>query len=101
MYRIVYKRVLKDYLKRHLNTKVDSTVRRGQTLLVSKIAMILEILNDGKWHEMEELQQRMELDGCKVQEIAWFLNEYDFATVDDANRKVRINRDFHGFLART
>jgi hypothetical protein len=67
----------------------------------SKITMILEILNDGKWHGMEELQQRMELDEYKVQEITTFLNKYDFATIDDTNKKVKINRDFQKFLAQT
>ena len=67
----------------------------------SKITMILEILSDGKWHGMEELQQRMELDEYEVQEITTFLNKYDFATIDDANKKVKINRDFQKFLAQT
>jgi hypothetical protein len=67
----------------------------------SKITMILEILSDGKWHGIEELQQRMELDEYKVQEITTFLNKYDFATIDDVNKKVKINRGFQKFLAQT
>jgi len=67
----------------------------------SKISMILEILSDGKWHEIEELQQRIALDEYKVQEIATFLNKYDFAMIDGANRKVKISRDFQRFLAQT
>jgi DNA-binding IclR family transcriptional regulator len=67
----------------------------------SKITMILEILRDGKWHGIEELQQRMELDEYKVQEITKFLNKYDFATIDGANKKVKINRGFQKFLAQT
>jgi DNA-binding IclR family transcriptional regulator len=67
----------------------------------SKIPMILEILSDGKWHEIKELQQRMELDEYKVQEITAFLNKYNFATLDDDNKKVKINRDFQKFLAQT
>jgi DNA-binding IclR family transcriptional regulator len=67
----------------------------------SKIPMILEILSDGKWHEIKELQQRMELDEYKVQEITAFLNKYNFATLDDDNKKVKINRGFQKFLAQT
>jgi DNA-binding IclR family transcriptional regulator len=67
----------------------------------SQITMILDILSDGEWHGMEELQQRMKLDEYKVQEITTFLNKYDFATVDDANKKVKINRNFQKFLAQT
>jgi len=67
----------------------------------SKITMIIEILSDGKWHGIEELRQRMELDEYKVQEIATFLNRYDFAMIDRANRKVKISRNFQKFLAQT
>ena len=69
--------------------------------MVSKIAVILEILSDGKWHGIDELQGRMGLNERKVQEIAKFLSEYDFAEIDDANRKVKINRNFQKFLVQT
>jgi len=68
---------------------------------MSKIAMVLDILSDGKWHGIDELQQRLELDEYEVQEIAAFLSKYDFAKSDEENRKVRINRDFQKFLAQT
>jgi hypothetical protein len=100
-HRIVYKKNLKHNLIRHLNSKIDNTVRRGHTLLDSKITMILEILSDGKWHGIEELQQRMELDEYEVREITTFLNKYDFAKIDDANKKVKINRDFQKLLTQT
>lgn len=67
----------------------------------SKIAMILEILSDGKWHGIEELQQLMELDEYEVREIITFLNKYDLAKIDDANKKVKINRGFQKFLTQT
>jgi 6-pyruvoyl-tetrahydropterin synthase len=69
-------------------------------LIESKIAGFLEILSDGKWHWIEELQQQMGMDVNEVQEIAMFLNKYDFAMVNDENKKVKINRDFQKFLAR-
>jgi hypothetical protein len=66
-----------------------------------KVTMILEILSDGKWHGIEELQQRMELDDYKLQEFTAFLNKYNFVTIDEANKKVRINRGFQKFLDQT
>jgi hypothetical protein len=100
-HRIFYKKLLKNKLTRHLNTKIHNSVRRDHALMDSKIPMILEILSDGKWHEIKELQQRMELDEYKVQEITAFLNKYNFATLDDDNKKVKINRGFQKFLAQT
>jgi hypothetical protein len=70
-------------------------------LVVSRIAVILEILSDGKWHWIEEVRREIGMDAYEVQEIATFLDRYDFAVVDDANKKVRINRDFQKFLAHT
>jgi hypothetical protein len=101
MCRVVYKKILKNKLTRHLNIKSDSTAKEKHVFMESKIAMILEILSDGKWHVIEELQQQLEIDEYEVQEIAKFLSRYDFAMVDDANTKVRINRGFQKFLAQT
>jgi len=66
---------------------------------VSKITMILEILGDGKWHGIEELQLRLGLNEHKVQEITTFLNKYDFVKIDKEHGKVKINRNFQKLLA--
>jgi hypothetical protein len=61
----------------------------------------LEILGDGKWHETEQLRQMMDLSDCEMQEIADFLGKYDFAEVDDAKRRVRVNKDFKKILTQS
>ena len=66
---------------------------------MSKITLILEMLSDGKWHGMEELQLRLGLNEREVQEIATFLNKYTFVKIDEEHRKVRINRNFRKLLA--
>jgi len=68
---------------------------------MAEITMILEILNDGKWHEIEELQQRLDLNERKVQEITAFLNKYNFVKIDKEHEKVKINRNFQKLLAPT
>jgi DNA-binding IclR family transcriptional regulator len=69
--------------------------------MVSKITKILELLSDGKWHMIEELLARLELNKQKFQEITTFLNKYDFVEIDEKNRKVKINKDFQRVLAQT
>lgn len=69
--------------------------------MVSKITMILEMLGDGKWHEIEELQLRLGLNEHKVQEITTFLNKYDFVKIDKEHEKVKINRNFQKLLVQT
>jgi DNA-binding IclR family transcriptional regulator len=68
---------------------------------VSKITMILEMLGDGKWHEVEELQLMLGLNEHEVQGITMFLNKYDFVEIDKEHRKVKINRNFQKLLAQT
>lgn len=68
---------------------------------MSKIAMILELLGDGKWHRIEELQQTLGLNEHKVKEVTTFLNEYAFVQIDEKHGKVKINRDFQKLLAQT
>jgi DNA-binding IclR family transcriptional regulator len=63
--------------------------------------MILEMLSDGKWHRIEELQQRLELNERKVQEIITFLNKYDFVKIDKEHEKVKINQNFRKLLTQT
>lgn len=69
--------------------------------MVPKITMILEMLGDGKWHGIEELQLRLGLNERKVQEITTFLNKYDFVKIDKEHGKVKINRNFQKLLAQT
>lgn len=69
--------------------------------MVSKITMILEVLGDGKWHGIEELQLRLGLNEHKVKEITIFLNKYDFVKIDKEHGKVKINRNFQKLLAQT
>lgn len=68
---------------------------------MSKIAMILDLLSDGKWHRIKELQQMLGLNEHKVQEVTAFLNEYDFVRIDEEHEKVKINRDFQKLLVQT
>lgn len=69
--------------------------------MVSKIAMILELLIDGKWHSTEELRIELELNEQKLQEITAFLNKYTFVKIDGKNGKIRISKDLQKLMAKT
>jgi len=68
---------------------------------VTEIAMIFDILNDGRWHEIEELRQRLNLNEQNIQKITTFLSRYDLVKIDNENRKVKINHSFQKLLAQT
>jgi hypothetical protein len=68
--------------------------------LAYKVTRLLEILGDGKWHGTEKLRQLMGLSDCELKEITNFLSAYDFAEVDEAKKRVKINKDFKKILTR-
>jgi hypothetical protein len=42
----------------------------------------------------------MGLSDCELKEITNFLSAYDFAEVDEAKKRVKINKDFKKILTR-
>jgi len=66
--------------------------------VVSKITLILEILGDRKWHQMDELRQETDLTEHQIKEVTTFLNQYGFLKIDHINEKVRITKSVQEFL---
>jgi hypothetical protein len=65
-----------------------------------KIAGVLEMLSDGKWHALQTIRGRMKLNKDQSQQIALFLEEYEFVTFDQTKTKIRIKEDVRKFLAK-
>ena len=66
--------------------------------MVSRVMLILELLSDGKWHELDELLVRVKLTEQKFREVTEFLDKYGFVEFDHENRKVKVNKDFRKLL---
>ena len=67
--------------------------------MVSRVMLILELLSDGKWHDVETLLARVGLSEQKFAEVTGFLCKYDFVMFDEEKGRVKINRDFKKLLA--
>jgi hypothetical protein len=67
-------------------------------LLAYKLQRLLEILGDGKWHEIAQIECSIDFTDTEIDEIMGFLGKYDFAKVDEAKRRVKINNDFKKIL---
>jgi DNA-binding IclR family transcriptional regulator len=63
-----------------------------------KVAEVLEILNDGNWHTLEEVRRKMNLNRNQIQQIAGFLKEYEFLTIDETQKRMRIEETVRKFL---
>jgi DNA-binding IclR family transcriptional regulator len=64
-----------------------------------KIAGVLDMLNDGKWHTLEGIRKEMKLNKDQIQQIALFLEEYEFVAIDETKKKMRIEEPVRKFLA--
>lgn len=73
----------------------------GDLSTTSKIAEILEIINDGEWHTIEEMQLKTKLTKSHIQKIVRFLKEYNFLIVDEKGNKIKLEESARKFLIQT
>jgi DNA-binding IclR family transcriptional regulator len=65
------------------------------------MAKILELLSDGKWHTLEEIQETTKLTKSSIMRVIQFLEEYGFVVADEEERKIRLDENVRKFLAQT
>jgi DNA-binding IclR family transcriptional regulator len=63
------------------------------------MATALEILVDGKWHALKEIQQKTKLNKNQIQQVIDFLERYGFISVDKMAGKIRLDKSVEKFLA--
>jgi len=71
------------------------------TSTTSKIMKILEVLADGKWHMLNEVQQETKITKKQLQQIMDFLGQYSFTITDETKEKARLDKKAQDFLAQT
>jgi len=60
----------------------------------------LEILSDGKWHRLAEIQQVTGTNKDSIQRIVEFLSKYEFVISDQTKGRMKLN-EMAKFLAQT
>jgi len=63
-----------------------------------KIDEILDVLKNGKWHNLKEISEKTQLQGLKVELLTEFLAEYDFIELDKKEQKTRLAPPLFNFL---
>lgn len=74
--------------------------RASLDLPMTTICEVLEILNDGKWHKLDEIQKEKGLSKGQVRRIIEFLKQYEFVKLDKMMKKVRIEDSAREFMMR-
>jgi len=59
------------------------------------------MLNDGRWHTLKEIKQKMKLDRNQTQQTIAFLKEYNFIVADETKKKIKLNEDVRKFFVWT
>lgn len=73
----------------------------GGPLTTSKIARFLEMLCDGQWHLLEEIQRKSKIDNNQGRKIVKFLGKYNFIVVDEKSKRIKLEETVREFLAQT
>lgn len=61
---------------------------------------ILRILENGKWHNLTDLEQKTQLNREKVEAITKFLANYNFVKLDNMKQKVKLDPPTSKFFKR-
>ncbi len=65
---------------------------------MSTFDIIFELLKDGRWHTLEEINKEVGLQEGKLEEIVKFLKEYEFVQLDRRRRRARLTSSVLAFL---
>jgi DNA-binding IclR family transcriptional regulator len=61
---------------------------------------ILQLLENGKWHYLKDIEKETHLNSVKVETVTKFLAKYNFVKLDEANQKVKLDPPTSKFLKR-
>lgn len=59
---------------------------------------ILQLLENGKWHYLKDIEKVTHLTSCKIESVTKFLASYNFIKLDEAEQKVKIDPPTNRFL---
>ena len=65
---------------------------------MSAIDDILELLKDGRWHDVRDAVNKSGLHESKVEKILGFLAEYKFITLKEEQQKAKLTPTMLKFL---
>ena len=65
---------------------------------MSIIDDVLEILEDGRWHDVREAVKKSGLNESKAEAVLGFLAEYNFITLNKEQQKVKLTSTMLKFL---
>ena len=68
---------------------------------MSTLDKIFELLRDGKWHNLKEINEEVRLQEDKLEEIIGFFAEYKFVQLDKRRRRAKLTSPVLEFFTKT
>ena len=63
-----------------------------------KVNEILELLENGRWHDLEEIRNKIQLQDLDITSVTKFLAKYKFIKVDKEGKKAKLDFSTQDFL---
>ena len=63
-----------------------------------KVDDILKLLENGKWHDLKEIEKKTQLQDLDIVSVAKFLAKYNFIKLDKEGKKAKLDPSTQDFL---
>ena len=63
-----------------------------------KVDDILKLLEDGRWHDLDEIGKKIQLRDPRVKSVTKFLAQYSFIELDKGEQKAKLGPSTQDFL---
>jgi len=63
-----------------------------------KVNDILELLENGKWHDLKEIGKKIQIQDLDIVSVAKFLAQYEFVRLDKKGEKAKLDSSMRDFL---
>jgi len=74
------------------------SLRSAEKTVLPQIDEILDVLKNGKWHDLKEISEKTRLQVLKVELFTKFLAQYDFIELNKKEHKARLTPPLFVFL---
>lgn len=65
---------------------------------MEKVAEIVDLINDGEWHELNNLISNSKIGYEKLESILNFLEKFGFICFDRKSNRIKLSEGFHKLL---
>ena len=63
-----------------------------------KVEDILELLENGEWHDLKEIERKTRLQDLDIKSVTKFLAQYNFIKLDKEGKKAKLDSSTKDFL---